>query len=96
MLDCNFTNIGLYHRCFPLKFLKLFLQNTNERLALEVVHTFFISNSFFQLRLSVAYVFQELSFKCCYTYNHHLTVTIFFISIFVPMSRPAFIYVVFM
>ena len=41
-LACNFTTVGLYHRCFPVKFLKVFrkafLQDTYRRLLLEVLN----------------------------------------------------------
>ena len=61
-------------------------------------HTrFFISDAFFRLSVSVAYLFHELSFKCCLgvanIYKHHND-TLFIFTIFVFMSRPRSIYVV--
>ena len=56
---------------------------------------FFISNArFFQLSLSVAQLFHELSFKCCL----HITIIMLrhhhYTSIFVSISRPRCFYVV--
>ena len=62
----------------------------------KIVYTFtrffYISNHFFfQLSLSVAYVFHELSFKYCLgllnTYNHHYTEAHFIFNLFGSMYR---------
>ena len=59
-----------------------------------------LSNAFFQLSLSIAWLFYELRFNCCLgvvtTYSHHYIETHFAFRIFVSMSRPRSIYVVFM
>ena len=58
--------------------------------SVSCLHAFFISNTCFQLSLSVAQFFDELSFKCCLgvlnKYKHHHNETVLIFTTFVSMS----------
>ena len=59
---------------------------------LSSVTRFFLSNDFFELRISVAWLFHELSFKCCFKCY---TIIILRNNLYlVSMPRPRFVYVV--
>ena len=81
-----------YHR---IKFIRARMFNLNR----ITRRSFYISNTFFQLRISAVYFCNELSLRCCLCvlnlHKHHLTETLFIFrfSIFVPMSTSWSLYI---
>ena len=62
------------------------------------IHSFFISNAFFNSASVLLNFFHKLSLKCslgvAYTYNHHHSETLSLFTLFVSMTRSRSIYVI--